>query len=112
MSFTIHELPRAKADKRTIFVWLLERSPQGAKSWLKFYDNLLVRLEKNADRFGQALENDDCHHLKVQQALFKTRRGRVYRVLYFIDGNDVYVLRVRGAGQAPVEPQDLGPENQ
>ena len=89
MSFIIHELPKAKADKRAILVWLLERSPQGGEAWLKAYDSLLVSLEQNADSFGRALEDKDCHHQEVQQALFKTRRGRVYRVLYFIDGNNV-----------------------
>ena len=108
MSFIVYELPRAKQDKRAILVWLLERSPQGGSAWLDAYDDLLVRLEQDAASFGLALENDDCHGLEVQQALFKTRRGRVYRVLFFIEGNDVYVLRVRGPGQAPVEPHDLG----
>ena len=108
MSYAVQELPRAKADKRAILVWLLkERSPQGGKAWLKAYDDLLVRLEQDAARHGHALENDDCQHLDVQQALFKTRRGRGYRVLFFIEGSDVYVLRVRGPGQAPLDPEQL-----
>ena len=107
MSFAVHELPKAKADKRAILVWLIERSLQGGRAWLEAYDDLLVRLEQDATRFGRALENADCHHLEVQQAFFKTRQGHIYRVLFFIEGTDVYVLRVRGAGQAPVEPDDL-----
>jgi hypothetical protein len=30
MTFTVRELPAAKRDKRYIFEWLFERSPQGA----------------------------------------------------------------------------------
>jgi len=64
-------------------------------------------MQKQAHSFGLAYENDACE-FDVRQALFKTRRGRVYRVLFFIEGEDVYILRVRGAGQAPVEPDELG----
>ena len=107
MNFNLHEMPRAKADKRSILIWLVERSPQGARAWLKAYDDALTRLAQSADSFGQAFENDACPHSKVKQAFFKTRRGRVYRIVYFIDENDAYVLRVRGPGQAPVNPDDL-----
>jgi hypothetical protein len=107
MRFAVHELPRAKADKRAIFEWLFERSPQGGKTWLDAYDAALVRLETQAEVFTEAFENNDCPDTDVKQAFFKTRRGRIYRLLYFIDGCDVYVLRVRGPGQAPVNPDDL-----
>ncbi len=106
MSFAVHELPRAKADKRHIFEWLHERSPQGAAAWLNAYDQALTLLERSADSFGEAAENKDCP-FDVRQVFFRTRRGRVYRVLYFIEDHTVYVLRVRGTGQAPVDPTDL-----
>ena len=107
MTFDVYELPKAKTDKRHILKWLLGRSAQGSRAWLKSYDDTLVTLSQNADAFGEALENKDCPHLDVKQTFFKTRRGRVYRVLYFIHGADVYVLRVRGPGQAPVEPEEF-----
>jgi hypothetical protein len=106
--FRVHELPKAKADKRFIFKWLFERSPRGAGAWLDAYDDILRRLESHAGSFGEALEDKDCQ-LDVRQAFFKTRRGRVYRVLFFIEEADVYVLRVRGPGQAPVEANELEP---
>ncbi len=106
MSFTVHELPKARADKSSIFKWLHDRSPQGASSWLDAYDELLVDLKENAVIHGLAPENADCE-FEVHQALFKTRRGRVYRALYFIEFDDVYVLRVRGPGQAVVIPDEL-----
>jgi plasmid stabilization system protein ParE len=106
MNFSVHELPKARADKRSIFEWLFERSPRGARTWLDAYDDILRRLEDHAASFGEALENEDCV-IDVKQAFFKTSRGRVYRVLFFIDDADAYVLRVRGPGQAPVEPDEL-----
>jgi plasmid stabilization system protein ParE len=107
MSFKVHELPRAQADKRQIFVWLFERSPQGAQAWLDAYDQLVDTIETSADSFGEAAENDSCPEVDVKQAFFKTRRGRTYRMLFLIDEESVYVLRVRGPGQAPVDPQEL-----
>lgn len=109
MMFKVHELRRAQADVRSIAHWLADRSPQGARAWLRAYDEMVRRLEQQATSCGPAYENEDCD-LDVRQALFKTRRGRVYRALFLIEGGDVYILRIRGPGQAPVEPGELGVE--
>jgi len=106
MNFTVHELPRAKQDKHSIFRWLHERSPAGAASWLRSYDLLVERLSRDASSFGEAMEKQDCD-FDVRQALFKTPRGRVYRALFFIEGEKVFILRVRGPGQAPINPEDV-----
>jgi plasmid stabilization system protein ParE len=107
MTFAVRELPKAKHDKRSIFAWLNERSPSGAVAWLDAYDALLERLAQDAASFGEATESHEFD-LPIRQAFFKTRRGRVYRVVYFIERSDVFVLRVRGPGQAPISPQDIG----
>mgnify|MGYP001040958959 CR=1 FL=1 len=109
MTFQVHELRRAQADVRSIARWLAERSPPGARAWLRAYDEMVKRLEQQASSCGPAYERNDCE-FDVRQALFKTRRGRVYRALFFIEGQEVYILRVRGPGQAPVKPDDLGIE--
>jgi hypothetical protein len=106
MNFTVRELPKAKQDKDSIFRWLHERSPTGAVAWLSAYDSLIERLKQGASSFGVAPESADCE-FDVRQALFKTRRGRVYRALFFIDGQQVYILRIRGPGQAPITPEDI-----
>lgn len=107
MSFSVWELPRAKEDKQAILEWLLGRSRQGAAAWLDASDDALDRLRGNADSCGQALENHDCPQVDVRQLLFKTRRGRVYRIVFFIDQRDVFVLRVRGPGQPPLQPDEF-----
>ena len=106
MSLAVRELPGARKDKQAILEWLLERSSQGAAAWLDAYDDALARLGDHADTYGQALENDDCLQVDVRQLLFKTRRGRVYRIVFFIEQRDVFVLRVRGPGQPPLQPDD------
>ena len=107
MSFAVQELPRAKEDKQAILEWLLERSRQGAAYWLDADDVALARPRDHADTYGKALENEDCPQLEVRQVLFKTRRGRVYRIVFFIDQEDVFVLRVRGPGQPPLQQDEL-----
>ncbi len=107
MSFSVYELAKAKADKRAIFRWLLEQSRQGANAWLHAYDKALHRLSKDADSFRQAFENESCPDADVRQIFFKTRRGRFYRVLFLIEDTNVFVLRVRGPGQASVNADEL-----
>jgi hypothetical protein len=106
MKFTVYELPRARDDKRHILRWLYDRSPLGAAAWLNAYDSMVERLTIAADTLPLAPENDAVD-LEVRQILFKTKRGRIYRAVFHLVGNDAYVLRVRGPGQAPITPDAL-----
>ena len=107
MSFVVRELPRAMDDKERILDWLLDRSRQGAAAWLTAYDDALDRLRSNANAYGPALEDEDCPSANVRQMLFKTRQGRVYRILFLVQDTDVYVLRVRGPGQPPLHADEM-----
>jgi hypothetical protein len=107
MRFSVRELRTAKADKRQIFEWLYGQSRAGASAWLAAYDAMIERLENGADTFGEACENADLD-MDVKQALFKTRKGRISRALFIVEAYEVFVIRVRGPGQAPVSPTDIG----
>jgi len=106
VTFTVRELRKAKADKRAIFTWLHERSPQGAFAWLAGYDEMLERVATSDDSLAAAHEHRDLE-MDVKQTLFKTRRGCVSRALLIIEGHEVFILRVRGPGQATVDADDL-----
>ena len=106
MSFTVRELPKSRQDKDSIFGWLHERSPTGAIAWLDAYDALVERLCQDASVFGEAPESRDCQ-FHVRQALFKTPRGHVDRVLFFVEREVVFILRIRGPGQAPISREDV-----
>jgi len=43
----------------------------------------------------------------VRQALFKTRRGRIYRVLFIVVDDMVHVVAIRGYGQDLATLDDL-----
>jgi hypothetical protein len=106
MTFVVRELPRARQDKAGIFAWLYERSPTGAAAWLDAYDSMVEKLQKDPASFAEAPESKDCE-TQIRQVLFKTRRGRVYREIFFIKGDEVFIARVRGPGQAPIAPQEI-----
>jgi plasmid stabilization system protein ParE len=106
MKYDVKALRKAEADIRSITTYLYERSPRGAAAWLDAYRQARTRLATSADRCGRAEENEHFD-IDVRQALFKTRRGRIYRMLFTIVGNEVRILRVRGPGQAPFIADDL-----
>ncbi len=108
MTFHVKALPKAEADVRHIVTYIHGRSPQGATAWLDAYRRVRIRLTSHADSYGYADENEHFA-IEVRQALFRTRFGRVYRLLFTIVGDEVRILRVRGTGQAPIEPCDVEP---
>ena len=109
MTYRVRVLRKAQADVRHILAYLSERSPQGAKSWYTAY----VRARKHLEQFAggcSAADEDEAFDIRLQQFLFRTRRGLMYRLVFTItDGHEpeVRILRVRGPGQAPVEPDDV-----
>jgi hypothetical protein len=46
----------------------------------------------------------DC---PVREVLFGTRKGLTYRIVFTVEDGEVQILRIRGPGQAPVDPSDL-----
>jgi len=63
-------------------------------------------LQDTADRHGLAPESAG-HPFEIRQIAFRTRRGRGYRSLYTIQGNDVFVMHIRAPGQDLVSPDQL-----
>jgi plasmid stabilization system protein ParE len=110
MKFNAHLLWRAERDVDHILAWLNERSPTGAASWLRRWDQAFAILETSADEYGLAPENEDSP-LEIRQIMFRTRKGREYRALYTIRGSDVYVMHIRAPGQDLVPPTELAAPN-
>jgi plasmid stabilization system protein ParE len=109
MTFTVRVLGRATADVDHIYVWLRQRSPEGAAAWYAAYLDKLRELAESVAASSIAPEATKFG-IELRQAFFKTRQGRTYRLLFVIAGNDLRVLRVRGPGQRPVSRRDLPAE--
>jgi plasmid stabilization system protein ParE len=106
MSFTLTILPRAERDVQHIFNWIAERSPQGAKAWYAAFEDAARKATANPAGCPVASEAAQLN-ADIRQFLFKTRRGRVYRGVFKVAGNEVFLLRVRGPGQPPLAADEL-----
>jgi plasmid stabilization system protein ParE len=109
MTFAVRVLGRATADVDHIYLWLRQRSPEGAAAWYAVYLDKLRELADSIAASSVAPEATEFD-MELRQAFFKTRRGRTYRLLFVIAGDDLRVLRVRGPGQHPVSRRDLPAE--
>jgi len=99
-------LPRAERDAEHIYDWIRARSPQGAWAWWDSFEQAAQRLTEHVDAAGQAPENDLFPEY-IQQKIFRTNRGRRYRIVFYVSGNDILVLRIRGPGQPPLASDEI-----
>lgn len=106
MSYRVEVSEPAEQDADEIYAWLDERSPDGAWRWWKAFLAALEKLKANAAGLSLAPEADQFDE-PLRQIVFRTRRGHAYRDLFVIRDDVVHVLRVRGAGQNLVGPDDF-----
>src|ERR1700737_4495267 len=98
MTFRVTILARARADVDHIYEWINQRSNAGAIRWYAALVKSVELLADSPESCGLAPESASLTRA-VRERFFRTRRGRVYRILFTIDGEDVRVLRIRGPGQ-------------
>lgn len=106
MTYHVELTLQAEQDIDHILDWLRRRSPQGAATWFRRWNQVLADLSKNASSCRLAPENDD-HDDEIRNLVFNTRRGKKYRALFVIRENVVFVTNVRGPGQDLVAPDEL-----
>src|SRR5688572_22567643 len=103
MTFTVRILARAQQDVAVCYSYLADRSPQGAANWFNRFSEARTQLAQNPEKRPLAPESAHLMY-EVREALFRTRKGRHYRILFTIRGSEVLVLRVRGPGQDYLGP--------
>jgi plasmid stabilization system protein ParE len=108
MSYHVRLLARARYDLDEILTFIAERSPEGAARLVASFEKTMAMVEKNPYLCPLAPESQPLQE-QLRHALFRTRAGRTYRAIFIVVGDEVRVLRVRGAGQAPVTSEDVGP---
>jgi plasmid stabilization system protein ParE len=106
MSYQVSILTRAREDLDGIIAWVTEKSPKGAARLLARFTDAVAKLRENPFIAPIAPESRDVGE-EVRHIMFRTRAGRTYRALFVIIGQEVRILRVRGAGQPPLEPDDI-----
>ena len=93
-------------DFRRIFRWLYSQSRRGAIAWREAFWHAVFRITDDAESFSLAEESARMKR-PLRDTLFKTRRGRVYRIVFEFNETDVFILRVRRPGQRPLRRRDL-----
>ena len=106
MSLPIRILPRAKMDFCRIFSYIEAASHEGAARWREAFEGGLQRVSDGPEQFGFAPE-DQFTHFELRQLLFKTRHGLTYRFVFTVVDDDVFILRLHGPGQPPLEPDEI-----
>src|SRR5947207_4866583 len=89
---------QAEADLDSILTWIENRSIAGAKCWLRALEGAFAWLEDHAASCPLAPEHDWFDE-EIRERLFKTKRGRPYRLLFAVSGRQVRILHIRGPGQ-------------
>jgi plasmid stabilization system protein ParE len=81
MSRTLRILERARTDVDEIFNWLVRRSVRGAIAWYLAFGQAVEKIAASPETFGEAPEAGRLGR-PLRQTLFKTRRGRFYRIVF------------------------------
>ena len=97
MQFQVVITPSAKADIFEINTWLLENSPEMAESWLWGISQAVTSLSKFPERCPISPESD-AFDVVVRQLLYG-KKPNVYRILFSVQSEKVYILRVRSTNQ-------------
>ncbi len=105
MAHSVHITARALREIDEALEWLSEQSRAAALRWHEQLMEAVRSLENNPERCGLAPESEWSPG-EIRQLLHGKRRG-VYRILFEVRGNTVYILRVRHSAQALLEPDEL-----
>jgi plasmid stabilization system protein ParE len=99
-------LSRAARDVDSIVAWLTNRSPLGAQRWVAALDAAKIRIGEDPFAFPRIPEKIRTS-FDARYILFKTPRGKKYRAIFTVIGDEVRILRIRRPAQRPVRGRDL-----
>lgn len=97
MSFEVIITPSAKADIFEINAWLLENYSNLAEKWLFGLSQAVMSLSKFPERCPISSESEAFDFI-VRQLLYG-RKPNVYRILFSVRDEKVYILRIRSTRQ-------------
>jgi toxin ParE1/3/4 len=94
MAFRVEVSPKARRDADAILGWLLsQQAGEAGLRWFRRLEEAIGSLAHFPERCKLAPENASVP-FEMRQLLYG-HRPHVYRILFTIDGQTVYVLRIR-----------------
>ena len=106
MPYQVIVLKRAETELQAAADWIAERSPQSAERWFNGFVRSLLSLQENPQRCALAPESESSLY-ELRQLIYRPGKGRAYRAVFLIADQQVRVLRIRGAGEDLMEPDEL-----
>lgn len=108
MAFQVEITPIAQIQIEQAYQWYRERNAEFADRWFRGLMNAIATLQEKPRRCPLAVEHDIFAE-EVRQLLYGKAKN-IYRVLFTIRDDRVYVLYVRHSSQAPLTMDDLEDE--
>jgi len=99
-TYLVEPTDKALTDAGETYFWINEQSEQAALRWYEGLMKAFRSLEKNPLRCPLAPENAFFEE-EVRQLIY----GK-YRILFTIEGEKVFVLRVRHGAREYLKPED------
>ncbi len=107
MTYALKVTASAKQDQRDAVRWYAEHySESFAKRWNDGIEQAMASLGQNPERCGLVHENDRLS-VDVRQLIYRTAKHQKHRILFTIDGDTVYVLRIRHSSRRDIGEQEL-----
>ena len=106
MTFKVELTRRAIRDLREQYAWWSQHGRVEAEKWQsRFLRTVVEKLESSASVYPVA---DEAEASGVDLRMMSYGKGRqVYRVLFTIVADTVYIQRIRHAAQDALGPDDL-----
>jgi plasmid stabilization system protein ParE len=102
MTFEVVFTLQARAGALDGFRWLSKQSPEAASKWYRGLEKAIESLKKQPRRNPIAGDESDYFGIEIREKLYGRRRG-IYRILYSIIDNKVFILHIRHSARDSIE---------
>ncbi|GAC1333848.1 MAG: hypothetical protein NVSMB14_00810 [Isosphaeraceae bacterium] len=103
MRYRVIFTPKARADVLEAFRWIAVRSPDAAARWYSGLEKAASKLAKMPELHPVDEEESERFGVTLRQMLYGRRPG-IYRLLFSIAGDTVFLHHVRHGSRGPIEP--------
>lgn len=101
MIYRIEITETARKELLEGYEWIRKESQERARKWLHEIHSVIQNLKDFPQRCSLAPEND-LFHLEIRQLFYGKTHG-IYRIIFFIKNDVVYIAHIRHGTQRPLK---------